>query len=222
MCNKNNELSTIALNSNYTHSATIYNLINNNNLSDFINKLDSRTEITNKQFIENINNFLIFFENDFYCLGNYKKIVIENMFKYGKINNFLLSNKYVGNNKNINYYNKHYKYFITQIFIKNLTAINISNKIKKLFNEFNIDITIKNDDLINNIYTLLKFLILCNPNEYRIIYLFTDLNQFTNEFSQENNINLNMSKIKCEEYYITQLELTMDNYYINKDKINIF
>lgn len=226
----------LALNSNIINDAFIYKLLRNKVLDNYIIKLNNYKIITNtktiikkgyltadEQFIDLLNNFFVYLDEDFYFLGRSKNFIIETILKYKNNNKFLLCKNYWGDNNFIPYFKYNIKRFVITGFYNNIkTLIDESKDIKELirFEKININkISLKHIKDVDKLYKLLKFLTLCNSNKYCLLYLFTDFNTSVNEIKETSNFTMNKVIKANKKQYILQWEMIIKNYYKKKDAI---
>ncbi|MBR1416761.1 MAG: hypothetical protein IJ572_02970 [Bacilli bacterium] len=175
----------------YGNDVLIYKYLNCGLLDKYIKQLNPhiiKCHITSskkkyfdkeEQFIDLLHHFIRFFDNDFYYLGKYRAMILGIILEFNENYQFLLSNKYWGDNTNNIYFEKSIKKFIVTGFYNSLTYYKKSNIIKRFLTKNNIDIqtfNIEEDKNIEQLYKILKLLSFANATEFKVIYIFDDLN----------------------------------------------
>lgn len=231
------KLMNITLDNDFSNDSLIYQLLKNKTLDSYIKILD-KTKVhlksnsiikkgyltAKEQFIDIVNNTIGYIDYDFFFLGKYKKIIIENIFSYKENNEYIFSKNYWGDNTHIPYFNYNIKRLVITGFYNNLkTLTTISQEINFLLKNNNIVLKKVNLNLekdVDILYNLLKLLAICNSNNYCSIYLFSEFNTSVNKIQHMYKLNSDKSKEICLKQYITQWELFLKNYYTKKDALS--
>jgi len=235
--NKIEELKKELNNNTFSKSYLINNIILKGRLDKLINKItNTKTKVNittltkkrylngNEQFLYLLNNFIYIFKDDFYFLQNNQNYIIEILLQDEKNTKYLLCKKYIGNNKYTKYFSYNLRKLITYGFYKNLKILSCkSQTIKEFTITNNIKFTKKalSNRSLDNIYTLLKKVSLCNAKELNNHLLFEDIKHYTKEAlknKEQNNKNL---KYIIEQNYITNYEIMINNYNKKKEAVNI-
>lgn len=236
--NKNKELKEELLKNNQslTYSYLIIRLLNKGNINSLIEKItDTKTKVNvttiiqkeylsgNEQFLYLLNHFIYEFKESFYFLQNGFENIIEILLQNEKYTKFLLSKKYIGNNDNILYFSTNIKRLITSGFYNNIKKLSKKSElIRKFIKDNNISsrrTPFNNIKDLDNLYETLIKLTMCNAKNQKNIFLFEDIKHYTNSIVKDNkkeNI-----KNTIYNYYLTEWEFMIKNYYEKIDAINI-
>lgn len=237
LTSRRKKLKQLSLNHKYLNNALIYQFLNTKILDSYIIKLDNLKTYTNsksiikkgyftseEQFLDILNNFIIYLERDFFFLGKYKKIIIEIIIEYKKNNEFLFCKNYWGNNYYIPYFEYNIKKFILTGFYNNLKIlVSKSPQVNKLLKNKSINIkkiSLNNKNNVTDLYNLLIALSLCNSNQFSLLYLFEDFNNSVNKLHNSYKTDTNKSLEIMEKQFIIQWEIIIGNYEKKKDAIS--
>lgn len=172
-----------------------------------------KTEQLNKTQIKILKYILKRFNNDFYFISKNKLNIIKNILSNITFKSIISTNIDTINNEYINYYNKKYKKLIINNFIYNLSYISQhSTTIKKFIKNNNI--SKKN---YNHTYEILKNISLSNVNDYNLILLFQNINDYEKQYFK-NSTNI---KTQTIEHFINTYNNMFQEYYNKKEAINI-
>ena len=172
-----------------------------------------KTEQLNKTQIKILKYILKRFNNDFYFISKNKLNIIKNILSNITFKSIISTNIDTINNEYINYYNKKYKKIIKNNFIYNLSYISQhSTTIKKFIKNNNI--SKKN---YNHTYEILKNISLSNVNDYNLILLFQNINDYEKQYFK-NSTNI---KTQTIEHFINTYNNMFQEYYNKKEAINI-
>jgi len=236
---KHNQLKNEILNNdkNYVYSYLILKLLNKGVLNNLINKIsDTNTKVKittvtkkaqlsdNEQFLYLLNNFIYIFKEDFYFLQNDFEYILEVLLQNEKYTKYLLCKKYIGDNKNISYFSFNIKKLIIHGFYNNLKKLSKESElIKKYTKDHNINLRkccIDNPKDIEIIYNALVDLTISNAKTINNLLLFEDINHYTEQMLKNPKYNCSNIKNVINQYYITNWEYIIKNYYDKKEAIN--
>ncbi len=125
-----------------------------------------------EQFISILDNFISYILNFVDSPGLIKEIIIKCLLD----SDILLSKKYFFDTENIKYYKYNFNILIGRAFYKNL--IKLKKELKEELKKINLDIeTVNINDAndINYITGIINELVFINRNDYKILSLFTDI-----------------------------------------------
>lgn len=205
-------------------SSLSFLLVHTGKLDSVINLLDDEETITDttclvkkgyltseEQFVSVLEYIIQIINNEFWFLVD-KNTIIEAILCFDISLDLLLSKKYIGNNKFMEFY----EYGVKKICISNFydvlkfvdrTDLIDSFLINHQINVNSFDINDKGD--IVNLFNLLKLVAICNFNSYHLLYLFnTDMNDENKE----------MFEIQIE----ILIEKTIERENMAKDILNSF
>lgn len=167
----------------------------------------------NENSLKIINYILKRFNSDFYFINKNKASIIKNIFYNYTFKSIISTNVDTINNEYINYYNKKYKKLIISNFIYNLSYISqYSTTIKEFIESNNIS-----EENYNHSYEILKNISLSNVNDYNLILLFQNINDYEKQyFKDSTNI-----KTQTIEHFINTYENMFQEYYNKKEAISI-
>lgn len=224
---KKQQLEKIVLESNYPFSPLVYNLIHQDCFKNTINKIDgigvpcnvNPSEIISaeEQFIRLLDRFIEYFDNTFYFLHNDSYLYIRRIIEtnYKKVEKYLLSKHYLGDNDYIDFFNDSIYRIIITNFVKNISFI---PNLKKLFIKEKIEIKNINQytlEEVLNIKDLLSDIVLSNAKDtFNSILLFEDIDDSISKIIK------NMKK-KAPEYELNERRNSMTNLSILKIDILI-
>ncbi|MDD2494528.1 MAG: hypothetical protein PHE29_04970 [Tissierellia bacterium] len=237
LINRRNKLMKLALKSDLINDVYIYKLLKNEILDNYIIKLDNQKTSTNsksivkkgyltsdEQFIDLLNNFILYLDKEFYFLGTARNIIIETILRYEKNNKFLFCKHYWGNNDFIPYFKYNIKKFVITGFYNNLKILaDESLDIKTLLMQEKIKInkiSLRHIKDIDKLYKLLKSITICNANKYCLLYLFSDFNITVDDIKKTYKFTINKSIKINKSQYIMQWEMIIKNYHSKKDAIS--
>lgn len=219
-------------NNNAKYNYLILKLLKENKLDNLINNITNRkiklniTTLQKKEYLSEIEHFLMilsntiyFFKEKFYFLNNNIDYIISTILKDKKNTKYLLSPKYIGDNKNIEYYNYRIKKLIISSYYNNLVQLSKKSLIiKNYLHYININ-NIKEKENIEILFNNLIKISLCNATLSNNVLLFKNINNYIKDAKLKSK-NRNIKK-HIENFYITQYEIMINNYYTKKDIIKI-
>ena len=176
-------------------------------------------EITSsyKQFIDLLNRFIYWFQENFFYLRLETSAIIETLIKtnYSMFEKYLLSKHYLGDNNYIDFFKDSIYRIMISNFVKNIKYI---TEIMKLFKIKKIDIKNINDytlEEVVKIKSLLSDIVFCSTSSFRCFNLFQDIEYFLNKKLKE----IKLSKKDKERfiynvinYYQVQYECAFEEY----------
>lgn len=206
------------------NSYLIINMVKQNKIDHLIKKIsDNKTKVNittltkkkilipSEQFIILINNFIYFFKENFYFIKNNSDYIIEILLQNNKYTKYLLTKKYIGNNKNIIYFSNNTKKLITSGFYSNIKKLSKKSKLIDNFVKEN-NINIKNN--IDSLFNILIKISFCNANHFNLPLLFEDIDNYFKNTKSNNITSIN-------NFYIKEWENMLNNYYKKINAINI-
>lgn len=239
--NKKEDLKKIVLETNYPYSMWIYKLIQEDRFEKTIKKIDNvgvpcnvnPKEITSadEQFLQLLNRFINFFNNSFYFLHTdvyfYITRIIDS--NYSKLEKYLLSKHYLGDNSYIPFFQDSAYRIIVTNFVKLLP---LSKNLQKLFKKEKIAIKSINGytlEEILKINNLLSNIVLANHNHsFTASILFEDVQKNLNQtikLMQKKNVDenlINERRASSTEFFLGQVDFLIKNYNKKKEYIFLF
>lgn len=228
MKTKKEELIKEILNSNTKYNYLILKLLNENKINELIKNItNKKTKLNinslykknylspNQHFLMILSNTIYYFKEQFYFLNNNTDFIISILLQNKNNTKYLLTDKYIGNNKNLSFFNYNMKKLITNNYYNNIKKLKETSPIiKKYIKDTNITFNKKD---INTIYNNLIKISLCNATNSNNILLFEDINYYTKE-TEKTYKNKDIKKI-VKEFYKQEYEKMIKNYYQKKDII---
>ena len=108
-----------------------------------------------------------------------------------KENEFLLSKKYWDDNNNMCYFMSSIKRYVVYNFYDNLCILSKNNtKIELFLKNKKLDIykiDLSNDNDVDRLYKLLRELVLCNANEWNMLFLFSSIRDSIKKINTKKN-----------------------------------
>ena len=219
----------------------VYKLVHSDLLKSTIRKIDNidvpcnvnpnKITSANEQFLQLLDRFITYFNDSFYFLHTYSylciKLIIETNYK--KVEKYLLSKHYLGDNDYISFFNNSIYRIIVANFVK---SVNISPKLRRLFTQEKIAIKNINDyslDEILNINDLLVNIVFSNAkNFFNTVYLFDDIPKvIKDKIKQMEKKKLDKAKILEQQdgltfFYSMQIDSLIEEYLKKKKYIKYF
>ena len=216
---------------NHKYNYLIIKLLKENKLDNLTNKITNDKTTINittlqkkesltgiEQFLMLLSNTIYFFKENFYFLNNNIDYIISILLQDKENTKYLLCKKYIGDNKNIEYYNYYIKKLITNSYYNNL--IQLSKK-SPLIKDYLYKLKLNKKDTKENIEIIFNSLInisLCNATISNNV-LFENINDYIKDAKikyQNKNI-----QNQIETFFAKEYEKMINNYYEKKDIIKI-
>lgn len=167
----------------------------------------------NETSIKILNYILKRFNTDFYFINKFKNCIINIMIKNKRLIKLINNKIDTINNNYMDYYNKKYKELIISNFIHNLNYLSTKSYIINNFINSN-NLSINNYE---KTYHMLKTISLSNVNSFNIILLFQSIEDYENQYFNENtNI-----KHQTIQHFVDEYEIMIQEYYNKKEAISI-
>ncbi len=234
MKSKNEEINNIFLNGKNYFDTISYRLSNNDILQNIIKKIDdspilskaTKNEISaEEQFITLLDKLVINFKRNFQKINELTGVTLELILSANiqECEKYLLSKKDIGDNDNIQYFEKSISKIYISNFIKNGKYI---STVKDILNDINIELKDIKDysyDEIKKIEQLLSNLVFCYDSNFQLVYLFDSI-----DYSIKMKSKTKSSKdiLNCKNGIITLYdsiyENIFDNYLKRKHLIELF
>lgn len=179
----------------------IINKINESNIQ-IISPMIKKGYFTGyEQFISILDKFICY-TLDIICNPELVEIILANN-KNSK--EFLLSNKYVNDVENIEYYKYNFNYLIVKVFFNNIIKVknDLFEELKELKLEI-VKIDLNNKDDVKKLVDIIREIILVNKNDYKILHLFTNISE------------------EKKQIYIDWYKILLHKYITNKEFINSY